>query len=63
MINELTKYEYHYLLGDEDFWDIKGAGLVAVSEFCTYYGWGDYGKPTERGKRAMEDYVKNLGLC
>jgi hypothetical protein len=55
-MEDLTKYDYGYLKGDEEMWPRWGAALGVVSEWCRNEGYGEFGAPTERGRKAMERY-------
>jgi len=51
---KLTSYDYDYLKGE---WQgAFGAAFWMVDEFCGENGLGDYGKPTEKGERLIEEY-------
>lgn len=54
--NGLTEHDYEFLAGNEVFWPRWGAALSVVSEWCRGKGYGDFGKPTERGRVAMAAY-------
>lgn len=59
----LTIHDYKYLKGDTDYWPCWGAALGIVYEYCKNNGYGNFGNPTERGKKAMEEYErKNVGI-
>lgn len=59
----LTEHDYAFLQGDDSFWPCWGAAMSVVMEFCQESGYGSYGKPTERGKKAMEAYERTeLGI-
>lgn len=51
---QLTSYDVSFLKGQ---WDsVGGAAYNAVWEFCQENGLGGHGKPTEKGKRLLEEY-------
>lgn len=52
----LNEYEYGYLKGDTEMWPGWGAALAVVYEFCNNQNLGQFGKPTERGQKLMEEY-------
>lgn len=53
---ELTIYDYKYLKGDEDYWPRWGAAFSTVHEWCKNKNYGEFGKPTEKGLKAMREY-------
>jgi len=53
---KLTIHDYEFLKGNEVYWATSGAALWTVYEWCRGNGYGDFGKPTERGKKVMEEY-------
>lgn len=53
---KLTEYDYEFLKGNEVFWPTWGAALGVTLEFCRNSGYGNFGKPTEKGRKAMEEY-------
>lgn len=55
-----TIHEYEFLKGNEEYWPSWGAAFAAVTDFCQEFGWGGFGRPTERGKKAMEVYEQTL---
>lgn len=56
----LTEHDYKYLQGDKVFWPSWGAALGVVMEWCRNQGYGEFGTPTERGKKAMEEYEAKI---
>lgn len=54
--NYLTEYDYKFLKGDKIFWPGWGAAFGVVADYCRNKGYGDFGEPTERGKREMDKY-------
>lgn len=56
----LTKWDFEFLKGNEPFWDIKGAAYNVVSEWCRNHGFGNFGEPTELGKKMMLLYLKRV---
>lgn len=53
---KLNKFEYGFLQGDYEMWPRWGAALAVVMEFCQGRGYGSFGKPTDAGRRAMDEY-------
>lgn len=51
-------HEYYYLQGDKEYWPGWGAAFGVVQDWCKGSGYGGFGTPTERGKAAMETYVR-----
>jgi len=58
----LTEGDIKFLLGDEEYWTSLGAALTVTDEFCRNSGYGEFGKPTEKGKRAITEYRKRHTL-
>lgn len=56
------QFEYEYLKGDETAWAIKGAAWNIVSEYCANKHYGTFGSPTDKGRKAMEEYVKQFQI-
>lgn len=52
----LTLYDYGYLKGDYVMYPKWGAALATVSEWCNNRGYGEFGKPTKLGRKAMKQY-------
>lgn len=60
----LTIHDYEFLKGNTVYWPHWGAAFGIVSKWCKNKGFGEFGEPTEQGKKAMEYYERtNLGLC
>lgn len=57
-LTKLTQFDYEYLKGNKEFWDIKGAAFNCVYEDCKNTGFGSFGDPTEHGKKVMEAYER-----
>jgi hypothetical protein len=57
---KLTEFDYEYLKGNEEFWDVKGAAFNVVYEWCKNHGYGRYGGPTESGLAAMKRYEEDV---
>lgn len=55
----LTIHDYYFLKGDTGYWPGWGAAFGVVADWCKGHGYGDFGKPTERGKKAIEAYEKD----
>ncbi len=54
---KLTQFDYEYLTGT---WvGARGAAFNVVSEDCRSVGYGDYGKPTKTGERAIGQYEED----
>ena len=58
----LTECDYAFLKGDEEVFPCWGAALGVVYEYCRNQGYGDFGKPTEKGLKAMKFYEKEHTL-
>lgn len=52
----LTIHDYEFLKGNTEYWPSWGAGFAVVYEYCKNCGYGNFGKPTKRGKKAMEEF-------
>ena len=52
----LTEYDYEFLKGNEVFWPAWGAAFGVVAEWCRNKGYGDFSRPTEKGKKAILKY-------
>lgn len=57
----LTNYDYEFLSGNDTFWSVKGSAFIIVSEWLNRRGYGTYGEPTDRGRRAMSDFKQRQG--
>lgn len=60
VIEEVNIFDYEFLTGA--WTGPPGAALWQTAEFCRNAGWGEYGKPTDKGQAAVdyfEKYVKN----
>lgn len=59
----LNEPDYEFLKGNSDYWRGWGAALNLTYEYCMNNGYGNFGLPTTRGKKAMEHYEReHLGL-
>jgi len=58
----LTEGDIKFLLGDEEYWPRRGAAMAVTDEFCRNSGYGLFGKPTEKGKKAIAEYRKRHTL-
>jgi hypothetical protein len=61
MNHRLNEYEYKYLLGDNKFWDIKGAAWNIVMTFCERHQLGSFGNPSVKGLERMQEYEYRTG--
>lgn len=51
----LTEQDYKYLKGEKTDNIIQWDTIVA--EWCRNQGYGEFGRPTESGKKAIVEYV------
>lgn len=56
----LTEFDFKYLKGDTEFFPGWGAAFAVVGEYCQNMGYGEFGHPTERGRRVMDRYSAKL---
>lgn len=52
----LIEPDYQFLKGNKEYWRVWGGAYGVVMEFCQENGLGDFGKPTPKGLKLMEDY-------
>ena len=57
---KLTEFDYAFLKADKEVFPHWGAALSICQEWCRNGGYGEWGKPTEAGKRAMARYEEAL---
>jgi hypothetical protein len=57
---KFTGFDYQFLTGTWE--DPKGAAFNVTGEDCYEAGLGTYGKPTEKGQKAIKQYLEDHKL-